>query len=261
LSNRIIGLIPAAGEAKRLAPLPCSKELLPVGSWTLKNGTVRPKPACLYLLEKMKYAGIKNVYIIIRNGKWDIPAYLGDGSLIDAHIAYLMMGSPYGAPFSLDQAYPFVKDSIIALGYPDIIFKPDDAYMQLMDKYEYKKADVILGLFRTEKPEKMDMVHLDRGGRVRDIDIKPKVTDLQYTWTIALWNQKFTEFMHSYITKIVEVIEQNKETIARKEYYVGNVFRDALKEGFIFDSVIFNDGFAVDIGTEEELFNIKTGSL
>lgn len=38
------------------------------------------------------------------------------------------MRLPFGAPITLDQAYPFVHDKIIALGFPDIIFKPDDAF-------------------------------------------------------------------------------------------------------------------------------------
>ncbi len=46
--REIIGLIPAAGQATRLAPLPCSKELYPIG---LERGGARPKVVCEYLLD------------------------------------------------------------------------------------------------------------------------------------------------------------------------------------------------------------------
>ena len=72
--REVIGLLPAGGEAKRIAPLPCSKELFPIGFRPVgEQGELRPKVACHYLLEKMSLAGIGKVYIILRKGKWDIP--------------------------------------------------------------------------------------------------------------------------------------------------------------------------------------------
>ena len=65
---------------------------------------------------------INKVYFIIRKGKWDIPEYYGSGENHTMDIGYLMMNQPYGVPFTLNQAYPFVKDSLIAFGFPDIIF-------------------------------------------------------------------------------------------------------------------------------------------
>ena len=79
----IVGIIPAAGTATRLSPLPCSKEILPVGmeQWGDKPYR-RPKVAIQYLLDAMREAGIKKTYLIIRNNKWDIPAFLGDGNAV-----------------------------------------------------------------------------------------------------------------------------------------------------------------------------------
>lgn len=76
----VVGLIPAGGQATRLSPLPLSKELYPIGFQSIsKDGGMRPKVVCQYLLERMKFAGITKAFIILRSGKWDIPAYLGDG--------------------------------------------------------------------------------------------------------------------------------------------------------------------------------------
>jgi glucose-1-phosphate thymidylyltransferase len=62
--REVIGLIPAAGQATRIAPLPCSKELYSVGFSSMNSGQdLRPKVVCHYLLEKMRLAGIHKIYI------------------------------------------------------------------------------------------------------------------------------------------------------------------------------------------------------
>jgi len=69
--GEVIGLLPAGGKATRLAPLPCSKELYPVGFRALDEGeSVRPKVVCHYLLEKMRLAGVIKVYIVLGKAKW-----------------------------------------------------------------------------------------------------------------------------------------------------------------------------------------------
>ena len=130
----VIGLIPAAGQSKRLAPLPFSKELYPIGYWQPRDAeSSRPKVVSHYLIEKMQSAGICRIFISIREGKWDIPGYLKDGSAFGVHIAYLVLGLPYGVPYTIDQAYPFVRDNLVAFGFPDIMFEPVNAFTHLLN--------------------------------------------------------------------------------------------------------------------------------
>ena len=179
---KVIGLIPAAGLASRISPLPGSKELYPVGfQETAGNNGPRPKVIAHYLLEKMRLAGISKAYIVLRKGKWDIPAYFGDGAMLDMHLAYLMMNQPFGAPYTVDQAYPYAKDAVIALGFPDIYFEADDAFARLLRKQAESAADVVLGIFPGDQPSKMDMVALDGAGRGSRIEVKPAQTDLHHT--------------------------------------------------------------------------------
>ena len=134
-SGDVVSVIPAAGLATRLSPLPFSKELYPIGfSTAADHRPIRPKMVCQYLLERLHAAGINKAYIVIRDGKWDIPGFLGDGHTLGMNLAYLIMRLPFGAPYSIDQAYPFVKDAVVALGFPDIIFQPEDAFKQLLLK-------------------------------------------------------------------------------------------------------------------------------
>jgi glucose-1-phosphate thymidylyltransferase len=255
--QEIIGLLPAGGLATRIAPLPCSKELYPIGFRSVDDGRdPRPKVVCHYLLEKMQWAGIRKAYIVLRQGKWDIPAYLGDGAMLNMHLAYLMMRLPFGAPYTLDQAYPFVQDAMVALGFPDIIFQHDDAFGRLLDRQAATKADVVLGLYPSDHPQTADMVEADDNGRVHKIVIKPAQTPLRYAWIIAVWTPAFTHFMHEYLA-----VRQSGEKQSdagrvgpeKRELYVGDVFQAAINKDLRVEAVIFSNDAYLDIGTPDHL--------
>jgi glucose-1-phosphate thymidylyltransferase len=216
--------------------------------------SARPKVVSHYLLEKMRLAGVTKVYIVLREGKWDIPTYLNDGTMLGMHLAYLMMRLPFGTPYTLDQAYPFVQNAIIAFGFPDVIFQPEDAFVQLLDRQAATKVDVVLGLFPTDQPHKVDMVDFDDNGRVSRIDIKPAQTHLQYTWIIAVWTPAFTRFVHEYLAATVQEANKNGSNArGQREIFVGDVIQAAIDNGFSVDGVLFPDGVCLDIGTPENL--------
>jgi glucose-1-phosphate thymidylyltransferase len=252
-----IGLIPAAGTANRIAPLPCSKELYPVGFQSIGEGCgPRPKVVSQYLLEKMRLADIAEAYIVLRKGKWDIPEYFGDGKMLDMHLAYLMMDLPFGVPYTLDQAYPFVQDSTVVFGFPDIIFQPDDAFIKLLAKQAESSAEIVLGLFPAHQPHKMDMVDIQADGRIRGIQIKPVQTNLRYTWIIAVWTPLFTDFMHE-LTRANLRKNDPKQDGTRaeehREFFVGDVIQAAANNGMVIESVVFSEGAYLDIGTPDDL--------
>ena len=251
--TEIVGLIPAAGTADRISPLPCSKEIFPVGYQRLDglNGP-RPKVAAHYLLEKMKAAGARKSYIVLRKGKWDIPAYFGSGRSVDSSLAYLVMDLPYGAPFTLDQAFDFIHADTILFGFPDILFRPFNAYSVLLERLSESAADIALGLFPAHNPQKMDMVVLDDTGKIRGLDIKPETTRLKYTWIIAAWTPEFTGFMHRHLKERQEAVASTIEAGGR-ELYVGDVIQAALEGGLHVEHVVFGDGRYLDIGTPEDL--------
>jgi hypothetical protein len=67
--EHVVGLLPAGGQGTRIGPLPFSKELFPIGFRSHKEGQdLRPKVVSHYLLEKMRLAGIQEVYIVLRPG-------------------------------------------------------------------------------------------------------------------------------------------------------------------------------------------------
>lgn len=253
--DEVVGLLPAAGLASRISPLPCSKELYPVGFTTTEGGAgLRSKVACQYVLEKMRLAGVRKAFIVLRKGKWDIPNYFGDGEAEGMSLAYLIMRSPRGAPFTLDQARPFVKKSLVALGFPDIIFDTDDVFTRLLERRAEVNADVVLGLFPAHQPRKADMVDLHDDGRIRGIVIKPQETHLQYTWVVAVWTPVFTEFMHNYLTSLAHQSgEGERDRDPAREVFIGDVMQAAIGSGLNFTSVPFPEGSYTDIGTPDEL--------
>ncbi len=65
-NQEIIGLFPTGGQATRIFPLPCGKELYPVGFRQVGEGRgLRPKVVCHYLLERMRLVGVAKTYIIL----------------------------------------------------------------------------------------------------------------------------------------------------------------------------------------------------
>ncbi len=253
----LVGLIPAGGLANRIAPLPCSKELFPIGFRSIdKANSFRPKVVCHYLLEKMQLAGVKQAYIILRKGKWDILDYFGDGGIVKMNLAYLLLGLPFGVPYTLDQAFHFVKNSMVVFGFPDILFQPDDAFAKLLESQFTFDADVVLGLFSVSEPHKWDMVDFSKDGKVREIVIKSPRCQLSYAWIIAVWSPTFTHFMHTYLARMKRGEEsrlEDNQAVGTEEIFIGDIVQAAIVDGLEVRGVLFPDRDCLDVGTSEDL--------
>jgi glucose-1-phosphate thymidylyltransferase len=249
----IVGLVPMAGHATRLAPLPCSKELYPV-TLQYREGGGRAKVVSEYLLERMRHAGIGRAFLVIRDGKWDIPAFYNDGTtLVGIDLAYVIARLPYGPPFSLDAAYPFVKDAIVAMGFPDILFWPEDAFSQLLARQAESNADLVLGLFQMPANRIDDTVEFDDRGQVRQVHVQQRVPNLTYTWNVAVWTPRFTQFMHEHLREHREAGQAPD-----KELIVGDILRAAVHAGLPVQAIPFPEGRSLDIGTPEGLSRLPS---
>jgi glucose-1-phosphate thymidylyltransferase len=247
----VIGLIPAGGHATRISPLPCSKEIYPVGFRSTEDGRgSRPKVVAHYLLEKMQCAGIARAFIVLRPGKWDIPAYFGDGSMLGMHLAYLILGAPYGVPFTLDQAHPFAQNATVAFGFPDILFDSPNPFGALLERQSRSGADVILGLCRATHPlSKEDRVELNDKGEVRNIILRPAESSLDRSWAIAVWKPSFTDFLHRYVKS-----QTNPES--QPELSAGHAIQAGLQAGLRVEGVIISESPYVDVGTPAGLSKV-----
>lgn len=252
-THQIIGLIPAAGKGTRIAPLPGSKELFPVGFFGDLESK-RPKVIGQYLLEQMTNASIKQCMIVLGEGKWDIPSYFGSGEDQGIHLAYSVIKKSKGTPFTLDTVYPFISDKIVALGFPDMLFTNHDVYCRLIQHFDTIDCDVLLGLFPADQPHICDMVAIDENGFVEYLDIKPKDSALKYTWGVALWTPKFSDFMHEWLAN-VDLSKLHTVGARHKhgELFVGDVIQAALESDLKVAAVQVSDHPLLDIGTPKNL--------
>jgi glucose-1-phosphate thymidylyltransferase len=229
-----------------LGELPFSKELFPIDV-SEDPGHRIAKPVIEFLLENMRGSGIRRAGVVIRDGKWDIPGHLGDGSRFGLALAYFIMGRPFGVPYSLDQAYDHVRDSDVALGFPDIVLCLPDAFARCLDVQHSCRADVVLGGFPADHPPGVDMLDIASDGRVNGLVVKPEASSLSHTWGLATWSGAFTDFMHELLAARPEA------DAAARELHVADVFNEAIAAGLHVRAEILSDQPFVDIGTPQGL--------
>ncbi len=247
MSNTIVGLIPAAGAGTRVSPLPGSKELFPIGFREVRIGDdiqLRPKVVGQYLIDSMFQAGAEKAFIILANGKSDIMYYFGNCKEYARNIAYLVDAEVRGMPYTMDVAWPWIQGHTVLFGMPDTLFTPADAFSQLLKEHHNKKADLTLGIFPTNSPEKLCPVKLDQDGRIITMMDKPMRSEIKNTWGCGVWNPRFSEFMHDYLqlgsTSIGETI-------------LADVFLAAIESGLSLFGLLFVAGEYIDIGTPNDL--------
>ncbi|MDP2322739.1 MAG: dTDP-glucose pyrophosphorylase [Gammaproteobacteria bacterium] len=257
LGGNVVGLVPAAGKGSRLGALPCSKELFPVGLHTGgKAAGPSLKVAAEFLLDQFRCAGIPRTYIVLRQGKWDIPAYFGDGSRVGMDLAYIVIADSSGPPASIDRAFGFVADQAVAFGFPDILCTPNDAYSQLLERQGRTGADAVLGLYPAHDTRLMDMVRTDPEGRVTELALKPATTDLRYAWLCAVWTPEFTRFLHDFVSSSAALEVQRlgaRQIDPTGDLPAGAVVQAAVQQGLHVNTVQFPEGHYIDIGTPADL--------
>jgi glucose-1-phosphate thymidylyltransferase len=231
--------------------------VFPVGLRTSRGATEPTvKVAAEFLLGQFRRAGIVRAYIVLRQGKWDIPTYFGDGSRVGIDLAYIVISDSSGPPATIDRAFAFVADRTVAFGFPDILCTPDDTYSQLLARQQNTGADAVLGLFPAHDTRLMDMVRIDPEGRVTELALKPTTTDLQYAWLCAVWTPAFTRFLHEFVSSSAALDAQRlgaHQIDPMGDLPAGAVVRAAVQQGLHVNTVKFPDGRYIDIGTPADL--------
>lgn len=77
---------------------------------------------------------------------------------------------------------------------------------------------------------------------------------MTHTWIIAVWTPSFTNFLH----KCLEENPDTQQSLDRKELYIGDVFRETMKEGLKSAYVEYDEGVFIDIGTPEDLAKVNS---
>jgi len=245
-ASEYVALLPAAGTGSRLPDRLLSKELLPYGG---ANGD--GSPVISHILSCLHQAGVREVIVVIRKGKSDIPDYLSGGEWEQTRFSYKITPGTSGVPETVALGLQDACGRRVAFGFPDILFKPKGAFVKLMRRLETSEADVVLGLFPTNNPSKFDMVNTDDNGRVTDIEIKPQSTPLELTWILAAWEPSFS----TYLKALTQGSPGRLEALARESggSHLGHAFQLAMADGLLIESESFTEGRSLDIGTPDDL--------
>jgi len=243
MSEELIGLIPAAGRGLRLG-LPYPKELYPI----IRDNLY--KPVSQFVLENLTVAGVKHIVFVINETKHQLIGYFGDGSRFGCNISYVVQewrvegnrSTSPGLACALDAAYHLLRGRTVLFGMADTIMTPNTVFRQILDGRR-EDDDVLLGLYHTEQPEKFGMVELDREGLVRRIVDKPARTDLECMWGCIVWRPRFTEHLHTCITK-------------RETTDFARVMNTAIESGQRFRGIRIEGTYA-DLGTYEEIMALE----
>jgi glucose-1-phosphate thymidylyltransferase len=163
----IVGVVPAAGRAARLQPLPCSKELLEVGG----------RPVMDYLVERMHAANPNEITVVTRPEKADVVEHARD---LGARVVEGHPGS-VGESILLGLEGTDTED-VVLIGFPDTLWEPVDGFARLVAALEGYEA--VLGLFRTPELSRSDVVVVE-DEQVRAIEVKPATPSSELIWGCA----------------------------------------------------------------------------
>jgi dTDP-glucose pyrophosphorylase len=164
----VVGVLPAAGYATRLAPIGSSKEVLAVGG----------RPVLDYAFERMRLAPCDAIRVVTRPDKRDVIEHaLALG-------ASVVLGRPATVAESLLLGVRGLAGSDVALlAFPDSVWEPETGFRALLT--ELDGADAVLGCFRAREPERSDVVVVDGTGAVRRVQVKPARPASELVWGCA----------------------------------------------------------------------------
>ena len=246
-----VGLIPAAGIGSRLGRLPFSKELLPLRARDSDSAAGAVECAIENAVNVLVTNDISRQFVILRPGKWDIPAYLVSGSRLQADIAYLIADASPSVPVSLDAAYSFVQTDEVVLVFPDIDFRPVNAIEETIALRSARDASVALALVPSTRGDKVDIVSVSDSADVLDIRAKPGKGETGWTWVAAAWDTSFTQFLHDFLANGAAGPDPEQG-----ELYVADVLNAAIWAGLSVCAARFPDGDAIDVGTIADLAEV-----
>ncbi|MEM8960972.1 MAG: sugar phosphate nucleotidyltransferase [Acidobacteriota bacterium] len=247
---RPVGLLPAAGRGDRFRPCGYPKEIFPVRH----VGATAAEPLCASALRQLDVAGAEACVVAVSEEKDAVRDTLGERTDTGLTLRYVRQPEPRGLPDVVRQATRALGDHTVILVLPDTVVTPTDAARRIHDRLVHDDADLVLGVFPTDEPERLGPVLHDADGRVRQILDKPAHSPVGNTWGLAAWSSRFTRFCHDWDVQREKVgAEQVSGEQASGEAVLGEVFEAARLSGMRVLAVPFDNGGFADLGTPEAL--------
>lgn len=241
----LIAVLPAAGTGSRLG-IEGAKELVEVGP----RGA-RQRPVIEWALHRARSAGVRRSIVVTTDDKPDLQGALARAANVERgpRVEVLSTAATPSSVHTIAVALAHEPAAHWLLVYPDILTAPSSATRKLRQRAVRSSADVVLALFPSDRPEKVDMVEVDERGRLCDLRIKEPDIGLRFTWAYACWRPTFSDL-------ILEELASSGPANG-PELHFGHLLRRALEKGLLVETLAFEDGFALDIGTRDDLRRVR----
>jgi len=233
------GLLPAAGMGRRLGTHGFIKELFPLIE-RRAGELLEPRPVCDFTLERLAAAGATRTVVVIAPHKGELLRML-EGKRHGMALAYAVQSAPDGLPHAIRCAAPWLGTDDVVLGLPDTVVFPTDAMARARARLTADGADLVLGVFPVDEPERLGPVDVAPDGTVRRVLDKPGHREIPNSWGIAAWSARFTEFVCRW--------DEAQSARAPGERVLGHAFEAARVAGLGVRAELFADGRMIDIGT------------
>jgi NDP-sugar pyrophosphorylase family protein len=191
---------------------------------------VHGRPMLDHAFDRLQAATPDEIRVVTRREKRDVRDRAGRLG------ARIVLGEPSTLAASIALGIrDLEEDAVVLLDLPDALWEPADGFLQLLERLD-DTADVVLGIFRGDEPERSDVVALEGGERVTAVRVKPPRPEGNQVWGCAA---------------------ARAATLARigRHTEPGHLF-DALARAGRAAAVCFPAPF-VDIGTRESLARVS----
>ncbi len=199
--ERVIGILPAGGQARRIHGF--FKEMMPIGI----NERDKSKfvVSSERILECILAAGASSVHYLLNPEKSFIAEYYARQELFTGRVNFNYISKEIenkGLPYALNNLYDQLKEFDYALmGFPDNFIEPAESFKIVLQFCKAKRADLALGLYKTDSRNKGGYIRFDSRSKVilSHVDHTSPTfpTSADNLWAIACWNPAFTELMHT----------------------------------------------------------------
>jgi len=227
----------ASGYAKELFPLLFTTDA--------EDRLLEPRPICELALRAIRAAGARRCVVMVSSEKAEVLRVLAHGGGLDLSLAYLVQPEPLGLPHALRCAAPWLGDADVVFALPDTIVLPSNALQEVEERRVRAGADLALGVFPVEEPERLGPVEVGPEGDVDRILDKPGHRAVMNSWGVASWSATFTRFCAEW--------DEKGTAGPGRERALGHAFEAARQAGLRVVARRFESGLFLDIGTPSGL--------
>jgi glucose-1-phosphate thymidylyltransferase len=242
----LVGLLPAAGRGVRFGASGYIKELFPLLFTSgAEDRILEPRPLCEMALRAIRAAGAERCLVLVSPEKMEILRVLGAGAGVDLALAYMIQPEPRGLPHAVRCARPWLGEADVVFAMPDTIVLPSDALRRVHEFRLRTCADLTLGVFPVDEPERFGPVEVAPDGTILRILDKPPHREVKTVWGVCAWAGSFTRFCAEWDA----VAERERPA----ERVLSNAFDSAREAGLLVNACAVEDGVYLDIGTPRGL--------